>query len=119
MTEQISDKMKAVNISDNGQQPLNENTAKRTDYLEWSEYFMAVSFLSAMRSKDPATQVHFKYKHFEMSKLNHFDWIRLGRVLSTRRRELLESVTMGCPGAARMIYYPGVKTVGKSELELV
>ena len=30
---------------------------KRDDYLEWSEYFMAVSFLSAMRSKDPATQV--------------------------------------------------------------
>ena len=30
---------------------------KRSDYLEWSEYFMAVSFLSAMRSKDPATQV--------------------------------------------------------------
>ena len=30
---------------------------KRTDYLEWAEYFMAVSFLSAMRSKDPATQV--------------------------------------------------------------
>ena len=30
---------------------------KRPDYLEWAEYFMAVSFLSAMRSKDPATQV--------------------------------------------------------------
>ena len=30
---------------------------KRADYLEWSDYFMAVSFLSAMRSKDPATQV--------------------------------------------------------------
>jgi len=29
----------------------------REDYLEWSEYFLAVSFLSAMRSKDPATQV--------------------------------------------------------------
>ena len=29
----------------------------RTEYLEWAEYFLAVSFLSAMRSKDPATQV--------------------------------------------------------------
>ncbi|KAI9550524.1 hypothetical protein GHT06_017222 [Daphnia sinensis] len=30
---------------------------KREDYLEWPEYFMAVAFLSAMRSKDPCTQV--------------------------------------------------------------
>ena len=30
---------------------------KREEYLDWNEYFMAVSFLSAMRSKDPATQV--------------------------------------------------------------
>ena len=29
----------------------------REDYISWNEYFMAVSFLSAMRSKDPATQV--------------------------------------------------------------
>ena len=69
MTEQISDKMKAVDISDSDQNPTNINgnntTTKRQDYLEWSEYFMAVSFLSAMRSKDPATQVrvHFKHKH--------------------------------------------------------
>lgn len=32
-------------------------SAKRCDYLDWTEYFMAVSFLSAMRSKDPVTQV--------------------------------------------------------------
>jgi dCMP deaminase len=60
MTEQISDKMKAVDISDSDQNPTNVNentTTKRQDYLEWSEYFMAVSFLSAMRSKDAATQV--------------------------------------------------------------
>lgn len=30
---------------------------KREDYLEWPEYFMAVAFLSAMRSKDPVSQV--------------------------------------------------------------
>ncbi|KAL8598709.1 hypothetical protein ACOMHN_033273 [Nucella lapillus] len=30
---------------------------KRTDYLSWDEYFMAVAFLSAQRSKDPRTQV--------------------------------------------------------------
>lgn len=32
-------------------------TTKRTDYLSWDEYFMAVALLSAQRSKDPSTQV--------------------------------------------------------------
>ena len=30
---------------------------KRTDYVSWDEYFMGVSILSGMRSKDPSTQV--------------------------------------------------------------
>ncbi|DBA04601.1 TPA: hypothetical protein N0F65_012184 [Lagenidium giganteum] len=30
---------------------------KREDYLTWDDYFMSVAFLSAMRSKDPSTQV--------------------------------------------------------------
>ena len=30
---------------------------KRSDYLSWDEYFMAIAKLSAMRSKDPNTQV--------------------------------------------------------------
>lgn len=30
---------------------------KRSDYLNWDEYFMAVAKLTAMRSKDPSTQV--------------------------------------------------------------
>ena len=30
---------------------------KRTNYLNWDEYFMAVAFLSAQRSKDPNSQV--------------------------------------------------------------
>lgn len=32
-------------------------TTKRTDYLSWDDYFMAVAQLSALRSKDPNTQV--------------------------------------------------------------
>ncbi len=32
-------------------------TGKRTDYISWEEYFMAVAQLSALRSKDPNTQV--------------------------------------------------------------
>jgi len=34
-----------------------DTTSKRTDYLSWDEYFMAVALLSAERSKDPSTQV--------------------------------------------------------------
>lgn len=30
---------------------------KRSDYLSWDDYFMAVALLSAQRSKDPSTQV--------------------------------------------------------------
>lgn len=30
---------------------------KRNDYISWDEYFMGVAKLSAMRSKDPSTQV--------------------------------------------------------------
>ena len=30
---------------------------KRENYLEWNEYFMAVAYLSAKRSKDPNSQV--------------------------------------------------------------
>ena len=35
---------------------------KRDDYLEWPEYFMAVAFLSAQRSKDPNSQVSEFYR---------------------------------------------------------
>lgn len=30
---------------------------KREDYINWDEYFMSIAVLSAMRSKDPSTQV--------------------------------------------------------------
>lgn len=35
----------------------NTTTAGRDDYISWDEYFMGVSILSGMRSKDPSTQV--------------------------------------------------------------
>uniref|UniRef100_A0A3B4BE94 dCMP deaminase n=1 Tax=Periophthalmus magnuspinnatus TaxID=409849 RepID=A0A3B4BE94_9GOBI len=35
----------------------NITQTKRQDFLEWPEYFMAVAFLSAQRSKDPNSQV--------------------------------------------------------------
>ena len=32
-------------------------SSKREDYLNWDEYFISIAKLSAMRSKDPNTQV--------------------------------------------------------------
>ena len=34
-----------------------DKNKKREDYISWDEYFMAIAKLSAMRSKDPSTQV--------------------------------------------------------------
>lgn len=31
--------------------------SKRSDYIQWDEYFMGIALLSAKRSKDPSTQV--------------------------------------------------------------
>ena len=36
---------------------------KREDYLPWEEYFMAIAFLSAQRSKDPHSQVRHSSLH--------------------------------------------------------
>ena len=36
---------------------MKEVNKQRMDYLDWDEYFMGVAELSAMRSKDPSTQV--------------------------------------------------------------
>ena len=33
------------------------NSKKRTEYLTWDEYFIAITELSALRSKDPSTTV--------------------------------------------------------------
>ncbi|XP_054164889.1 deoxycytidylate deaminase-like [Oppia nitens] len=34
-----------------------QKVTKRTDYISWDEYFMSVAYLSAMRSKDPSSQI--------------------------------------------------------------
>ncbi len=36
---------------------MKKSSVKRKDYLSWEEYFMGIAKLSAMRSKDPSTQV--------------------------------------------------------------
>jgi dCMP deaminase len=44
-------------IQEAGYDPVLTGSTKRTDYLSWDDYFMAISFLTAQRSKDPNTQV--------------------------------------------------------------
>lgn len=69
----------------------------REDYLSWDEYFMALAKLSAMRSKDPSTQVGACIVAADNRILsigyngapNGFDdqtfpWERIGTVLNTK-----------------------------------
>lgn len=35
----------------------NKEQEKRNDYIDWTDYFMAMAFLAAKRSKDPSFQV--------------------------------------------------------------
>ncbi|KAG6522927.1 hypothetical protein ZIOFF_020083 [Zingiber officinale] len=47
-----------VNRSSDGVLPRNPfDTSKREGYISWDDYFMAIAFLSAQRSKDPNRQV--------------------------------------------------------------
>lgn len=49
-----SEKLKKVH---NYRETKQNESHKRTDYIDWHEYFMATAFLAAKRSKDPVTQV--------------------------------------------------------------
>ena len=70
---------------------------KRTDYLSWDEYFMAIALLSAERSKDPNTQVGACIVNREMKIVgvgynglpigcsdDEFPWARDGDFLDTK-----------------------------------
>jgi dCMP deaminase len=48
-------KISDTKLRDSNIQP--SKVMKRENYLQWDEYFMAVAFLSAQRSKDPNSQV--------------------------------------------------------------
>ncbi|KAJ1439827.1 cytidine deaminase-like protein [Ochromonadaceae sp. CCMP2298] len=50
-----SSSKRSLEASDEAEKPA--KAAKRTDAIPWDDYFMSVSYLSAMRSKDPSTQV--------------------------------------------------------------
>lgn len=70
---------------------------KRTDYISWDEYFMAVAKLAGMRSKDPNTQVgacivskehkilSMGYNGFPVGcSDDEFPWARVGETVDTK-----------------------------------
>ncbi len=72
-------------------------TGKRNDYITWDEYFMGVAQLSALRSKDPNTQVgscivskahkilSMGYNGFPIGcSDDDFPWAREGDTLNTK-----------------------------------
>ena len=56
-SEHEKEKFMGLLLREANYNPFESTTKKRSDYLSWDDYFMAISFLSAMRSKDPNTQV--------------------------------------------------------------
>ena len=54
---------------------------KRSDYINWDEYFMGIALLTAMRSKDPNSQV--------------------GACIVSPENKILSLATMGCPWLQR------------------
>lgn len=74
-----------------------EKIRKRSDYINWDEYFMGIAQLSGMRSKDPNTQVgacivsmdnkilSMGYNGFPMGcSDDDFPWDREGESLETK-----------------------------------
>lgn len=53
----IVDKITYIKDDREGIYMENNLNRKRDNYISWEEYFMAIAKLSAMRSKDPSTQV--------------------------------------------------------------
>ena len=98
---------------------------KRTDYISWDDYFMGISLLSGMRSKDPSTQVGACIVDKD------FPWSREGEFLETKypyvvhaeqnailnaRGKSLEGCRIyvnlfPCHDCARNIIQSGIKTV--------
>lgn len=44
-------------VNELGWDPIKQNSGRCSSYLSWDDYFMAMAFLTARRSKDPNTQV--------------------------------------------------------------
>ena len=104
-------------------------TGKRSDYITWDEYFMGVAQLSALRSKDPNTQVgscivskahkilSMGYNGFPIGcSDDDFPWAREGDTLNTKypfvtHSELNAILNYRCNECAKAIIQSGIRTV--------
>jgi len=56
-------------IQEAGYDPLTSPSSHRTDCISWDDYFLAMAFLTAKRSKDPNTQVGAVIVHSETKRI--------------------------------------------------
>ena len=102
---------------------------KRKDYISWDEYFMGVAKLSALRSKDPNTQVGACIVSNDNKILSmgynglpigcsddEFPWCREGDPLLNYRGGTLDGAKMyvtlfPCNECAKAIIQAGIKTI--------
>ena len=75
--------------------PKSNLNVKRQDYLKWDEYFMFISLLSSMRSKDPNTQVGACIVNIDKKIVgigyNGFPWGCCDDILPWQRKDLISN----------------------------
>ena len=94
---------------------------KRTDYISWDEYFMGVAKMSALRSKDPNTQVGACIVSNDNKILSmgynglprgcsddEFPWAREGAPLDNK---YMYVTLFPCNECAKAIIQAGIKTI--------
>ena len=97
---------------------------KRKDYISWEEYFMGVAKLSALRSKDPNTQVGACIVSEDNKILSmgynglprgcsddEFPWSREGDPLDNKYLYTAHSELNPCNECAKAIIQAGIKTL--------
>ena len=91
---------------------------KRTDYISWDEYFMGISLLSGMRSKDPSTHEDFPWERegdFLNTKYPYVVHAEQNAILNARGKNLegcsIYVNLFPCHDCARNIIQSGIKKV--------
>ncbi|XP_016419295.1 deoxycytidylate deaminase-like [Sinocyclocheilus rhinocerous] len=90
-------------------------TKKRQDYLEWPEYFMAVAFLSAQRSKDPSSQLLLIKGHRPLIRSMYLCHAELNAIMNKNSADV-KGCTMyvalfPCNECTKLIIQAGIKDV--------
>ena len=86
------ERFRELMVQEAGYDPIATPSTHRTDSISWDDYFIAMAFLTAKRSKDPNTQVGAVIVHSETKRIlalgyngfprgcsdNHLPWARQG-----------------------------------------